>query len=75
MPRWWKGFSFRLTCQCRLCIRRNLNSLHNLICCFSVDNKSLARCVTKAVVFQPLATVMDNVLGFLVDVDDNGNVS
>ena len=40
---------------------------------------SLARCVAKAVVFQPLAAVVDNVLGFLVDggvdVDVNGNVS
>lgn len=41
--------------------------------------QSLARCVAKVVVSQPLAAVVDNVLGFLVDggvdVDVNGNVS
>ena len=42
-----------------------------------ITSHSLARCVARAVAFQPLATVTDNLLGFFVDggvdvdVDDN----
>ena len=44
-----------------------------------ITSHSLARCVARAVAFQPLAAVTDNLLGFLVDggvdVDVDGNFS